>query len=58
MRSHKRLFTLFLTPQKFLLILPQRRWLKDTGRVNTEWDGPAHTAISSPLALQQEPQRR
>lgn len=58
MQSHKRLFTLFLTPQQFLLILLQRRWLKDTGRVNTEWDGPAHTAISSPPALQPKPEER
>lgn len=58
MQSHKRLFTLFLTPQTVLLILLQRRWLKDTGRVNTVWDGPEHTAISSPLALQLEPEER
>lgn len=36
MQSHKRLFTLFLTPKVFLLILLQRRRLKDTGRVNRQ----------------------
>lgn len=36
MQSHKRPFTLFLTPKVFHLIILQRRWLKDTGRVNRQ----------------------
>ena len=58
MQSHKRPFTLFLTPKVFHLIILQRRWLKDTGRVNTGEMGRActhrHFLTSSTAARAQE----